>query len=192
MALLDRACAGLERGSETWQGRDIAHGCAATWLTGTYDPEAKLVYWPTGNPCPDYDGDQRKGDNLYSNSVVALHPETGKLAWYFQYTPTICTTGIRAGADAGGHELEGQAAKAWLQGNRNGYFYVLDRLTGEFLPRDAVCEQEPSWSDGVDPKRPIVRADATPTKEGVRACPAVEVRRTGFRRPGIRGRSCST
>ena len=64
-----------EPGSETWVGRAIEHGCAATWLTGTYDPEARLLYWPTGNPCPDYNGDERKGDNLYSASVVALDPD---------------------------------------------------------------------------------------------------------------------
>ena len=76
-----------EPGSETWVGKALEHGCAATWLTGTYDPDARLLYWPTGNPCPDYNGDERKGDNLYSNSVLALDPDTGKLKWHFQFTP---------------------------------------------------------------------------------------------------------
>src|SRR5438046_1480699 len=76
-----------ERGTETWTGRDLEHGCGATWLTGTYDPEARLVYWPTGNPCPDYNGDERKGDNLYTASVLALDPVTGKLKWHYQFTP---------------------------------------------------------------------------------------------------------
>ncbi|MBL8212819.1 MAG: PQQ-dependent dehydrogenase, methanol/ethanol family [Bryobacterales bacterium] len=164
-----------EPGSETWQGRDIAHGCAATWFTGTYDPEAKLVYWPTGNPCPDYDGDERKGDNLYSNSVVALHPETGKLAWYFQYTPHDLhdwdSVQVPMLVDM---NWKGKPRKLLMQGNRNGYFYVLDRLTGEFLQGTPFVSKL-SWSDGIDGKgRPMVRADATPTKEGVRACPAVE------------------
>ena len=76
-----------EPGSETWSGRALEHGCGATWLTGTYDPEARLLYWPTGNPCPDYNGDERKGDNLYTASVVALDPATGKLKWHYQFTP---------------------------------------------------------------------------------------------------------
>ena len=76
-----------EPGSETWSGRAIEHGCAATWLTGTFDPEGKLLYWPTGNPCPDYNGDERKGDNLYSSSILALDPDTGKLKWHYQFTP---------------------------------------------------------------------------------------------------------
>ena len=73
--------------SETWDGGVLPHGCAATWLTGTYDPELNLLYWPTGNPCPDMNGDERSGDNLYSDSMLALEPETGKLRWYYQYTP---------------------------------------------------------------------------------------------------------
>ena len=76
-----------EPGSETWIGKAIEHGCATTWLTGSYDPDARLLYWPTGNPCPDYNGDERKGDNLYSSSVVALDPATGQLRWHFQFTP---------------------------------------------------------------------------------------------------------
>ena len=76
-----------EPGSETWQGRDIEHGCAATWLTGTYDPDLDTLYWPTGNPCPDFDGRERVGDNLYSDSILALDPKTGRLKWHFQYTP---------------------------------------------------------------------------------------------------------
>ena len=67
-----------EPGSETWKGSAIEHGCGAAWLTGSYDPESNLLYWTTGNPCPDYNGDERQGDNLYSNSVVALDPATGK------------------------------------------------------------------------------------------------------------------
>src|SRR5438270_12916561 len=76
-----------EPGSETWNGKAIEHGCAATWLTGTYDPDTNLLYWPTGNPCPDYNGDQREGDNLYSSSILAIDPNTGKLRWYYQFSP---------------------------------------------------------------------------------------------------------
>ncbi|MEJ7607100.1 MAG: c-type cytochrome [Bryobacteraceae bacterium] len=79
--------------AKTWGGRAIEHGCVAPWLTGTYDPEAKLIYWPTGNPCPDYNGDERKGDNLYSCSVLALDPETGSYAGSSSSRRTTCTTG---------------------------------------------------------------------------------------------------
>jgi len=76
-----------EPGSETWSGRALEHGCGSTWFTGTYDPQARLLYWPTGNPCPDYNGDERKGDNLYTASVVALDPDSGQLKWHYQFTP---------------------------------------------------------------------------------------------------------
>ncbi len=76
-----------EKGSETWVGKALEHGCGATWLTGSYDPNLGTLYWAVGNPCPDYDGEERKGDNLYTCSVVALNVKTGELKWYFQFTP---------------------------------------------------------------------------------------------------------
>ncbi|MBL8231966.1 MAG: PQQ-dependent dehydrogenase, methanol/ethanol family [Bryobacterales bacterium] len=161
--------------SETWRGRDIAHGCAATWFTGTYDPEANLVYWPTGNPCPDYDGEQRGGDNLYSDSVLALRPDTGKLEWYFQFTPHDLhdwdATQVPVLVDM---NWRGRPRKLLLQANRNGYFYVLDRLTGEFLQATPFVKTL-TWADGIDAKgRPRVRDEAAPAAGGVKACPAVE------------------
>ena len=87
LALLDDSRAPANPGPRRGAGRAIEHGCGATWLTGTYDPEAQLLYWPTGNPCPDYNGDERKGDNLYTASVLALDPATGKLKWHYQFTP---------------------------------------------------------------------------------------------------------
>ena len=140
-----------EPGSETWVGRAIEHGCAATWLTGTYDPEAKLLYWPTGNPCPDYNGDERKGDNLYSCSVLALDPSTGKLKWHFQFTPHDLhdwdATETPMLVDA---EFRGQQRKLLLQGNRNGFFYVLDRLTGKFLLAEPFVKNL-TWASGIGP-----------------------------------------
>src|SRR5260370_18190088 len=76
-----------EPGSETWNGKSIAHPGGCTWMTGTYDPELGILYWPTGNAGPDLNGDERQGDNLYTDSDVALDAKTGKLKWYFQYTP---------------------------------------------------------------------------------------------------------
>ena len=163
-----------EPGSETWGGKAIVHGCAATWLTGTYDPDARLLYWPTGNPCPDYNGTERKGDNLYSNSVVALDPDTGRLRWYFQFTPHDLNdwdaTETPVLVDA---TFRGQPRKLLLHGNRNGFFYVLDRLTGEFLLAEPFVKQL-TWATGIDPNgRPILAPNQAPTAEGTRTCPAV-------------------
>jgi alcohol dehydrogenase (cytochrome c) len=163
-----------EPGSETWGGRAIDHGCAATWLTGTYDPEAKLLYWPTGNPCPDYNDDERKGDNLYSCSVLALDPVTGKLKWYFQFTPNDLhdwdATETPMLVDA---VFRGQQRKLLLQGNRNGFFYVLDRLTGKFLLAEPFVKNL-TWASGIGPDgRPKLLPGNEPTPEGRRVCPAV-------------------
>mgnify|MGYP005844224559 CR=1 FL=1 len=161
--------------SETWRGRDIEHGCAAAWFTGTYDPGTELVYWPTGNPCPDYDGAEREGDNLFSNSVLALDPKTGERKWHFQFTPhdlhdwDATQTPVLADMN-----FRGRPRKLLLQANRNGYFYVLDRVTGEFLQATPFVKKL-TWADGIDEKgRPRVREDSKPTAEGVRVCPAVE------------------
>ena len=130
------------RGPRLGLAEAIEHGCVTGWLTGTYDPATDLVYWPTGNPCPDYNGDERKGDNLYSSSVVALEAKTGKLRWYFQFTPhdlhdwDAAETPMLVDA-----EFRGRPRKLLAQANRNGFFYVLDRVTGEFLLGPAVCPQ---------------------------------------------------
>ena len=160
--------------SETWVGKAIDHGCVNAWLTGTYDPSTNLIYWPTGNPCPDYNGDQRKGDNLYSNSVVALDAQTGKLRWYFQFTPhdlhdwDAAQTPMLVDA-----EFRGRPRKLLLQANRNGFFYVLDRATGEFLLGEPFVHKL-TWASGLDAKgRPKVLPDSDPTPQGVKACPSV-------------------
>ncbi len=163
-----------EPGSETWVGRALEHGCAGTWLTGAYDPEAKLLYWPTGNPCPDYNGEERRGDNLYSASVVALDPETGKLKWYYQFTPHDLhdwdATEPLVLVDA---VFQGQPRKLLLQGNRNGFFYVLDRLTGKVLLAEPFVRNI-TWASGIGPDgRPKLLPGNEPTVEGQRVCPAV-------------------
>jgi len=163
-----------EPGSETWMGRAIEHGCAATWLTGTYDPDARLLYWPTGNPCPDYNGDERKGDNLYSDSVVALDPDSGRLKWHFQFTPHDLhdwdATETPMLVDA---TFRGEPRKLLLQGNRNGFFYVLDRLTGRMLLAEPFVKNI-TWASGIDAGgRPRLLPGNEPTVEGQRVCPAV-------------------
>lgn len=164
-----------EPGSETWIGTALEHGCASTWLTGTYDPQAKLLYWPTGNPCPDYNGDERKGDNLYSNSVLALDPETGKLKWHFQFTPHDLhdwdATETPVLVDA---TFRGQARKLLLHPDRNGFFYVLDRVTGELLLAQPFIKRL-TWASGINADgRPQLLPEQVPTLEGTLACPAVE------------------
>ncbi len=159
--------------SETWVGRAIEHGCVTAWLTGTYDPETDLIYWPTGNPCPDYNGDERKGDNLYASSVVALEPATGKLRWYFQFSPHDLhdwdATETPMLVDADWH---GKPRKLLLQANRNGFFYVLDRVTGEFLLGQPFAKKI-TWASGIDAKgRPILVPGQEPSVEGTKTCPA--------------------
>ena len=164
-----------EPGSETWVGKALEHGCAATWLTGTYDPDARLLYWPTGNPCPDYNGDERKGDNLYSNSVLALDPDTGKLKWHFQFTPHDLhdwdATETPMLVDTA---FRGRPRKLLLHGDRNGFFYVLDRLTGELLLAEPFVKQL-TWASRIGKDgRPILLPGNEPTAEGTRTCPSVE------------------
>jgi alcohol dehydrogenase (cytochrome c) len=164
-----------EPGSESWVGRAIEHGCTTGWLTGTYDPDANLVYWPTGNPCPDYNGDERKGDNLYSSSVVALEPATGKLRWYYQFTPHDLhdwdATQTPMLIDA---EFRGRPRKLLAQANRNGFFYVLDRLTGEFLLGQPFVKKL-TWASGIGRDgRPQLVPGQDPTPGGTKSCPAVE------------------
>ncbi len=163
-----------EPGSESWSGRALEHGCGATWLTGTYDPEIKLLYWPTGNPCPDYNGDERKGDNLYTASVLALDPAAGKLKWYYQFTPhdlhdwDANETPVLVDA-----HFHGQARKLMLQGNRNGFFYVLDRVTGKVLLAEPFVKKI-TWASGIGPDgRPKLLPGNEPTVEGQLVCPAV-------------------
>jgi len=163
-----------EPGSETWIGRAIEHGCVTGWLTGTYDPSTDLVYWPTGNPCPDYNGDERKGDNLYSSSVVALEARTGKLRWYFQFTPhdlhdwDAAETPMLVDARFGG-----RPRKLLVQANRNGFFYVLDRITGEFLLGQPFVHKL-TWASGIGADgRPQVLPGSEPTLQGTKVCPSV-------------------
>jgi alcohol dehydrogenase (cytochrome c) len=159
--------------SETWEGPGITHGGAPTWLTGSYDPQLDLVYWPTGNAAPDLNGDERKGDNLYSCSIVALDAKTGKLRWYYQFTPhdeyDWDATEPSLLVDANWH---GQARKLLLQGNRNGFFYVLDRTDGKFLQATPLVTTL-TWAKKIGPDgRPVLNPGQTPTPDGNVICPA--------------------
>ena len=123
-----------EKGSETWVGNALEHGCGATWITGSYDPSLETVYWAVGNPCPDFNGDERKGDNLYTASVVALNVKTGKMKWYFQFTPHDVYDWDSVGPMILVDEpWQGQPRKLLMHGDPNGFFFVLDRTNGELL-----------------------------------------------------------
>jgi alcohol dehydrogenase (cytochrome c) len=161
--------------SETWVGRALEHGCGTAWFTGAYDPGADLLYWPTGNPCPDYNGDERKGDNLYSDSVLALEPSTGKLRWHYQFTPHDLHDWDSAEplllADI---ELNRRQRKVLMQGNRNGFFYVLDRITGEFIGAEPFVHKL-TWASGIGKDgRPMLLPNSDPTPEGTKVCPSVD------------------
>jgi alcohol dehydrogenase (cytochrome c) len=164
-----------EPGSETWIGKALEHGCGAAWLTGTYDSETGTLYWPTGNPCPDYNGDERGGDNLYTSSVLALNAASGQRRWYYQFTPhdvhdwDAQQTPMLVDAVFGG-----RPRKLLIQANRNGFFYVLDRVSGELLLAKPFVKRL-TWATGIGADgRPQLVPGNDPTAEGTKACPAVE------------------
>jgi alcohol dehydrogenase (cytochrome c) len=163
-----------EPGSETWQGKGIDHPGGTTWMTGTYDPELDTLYWTVGNPCPDLYGEDRLGDNLYTDSVVALNAKTGQLKWHFQFTPhdvwDYDAQETPALIDA---DWQGKPRKLLVQANRNGYFYVFDRTNGEYLLGQQYVNKI-TWATGLDPKgRPLRAPNMEPTVEGRLVYPAL-------------------
>ena len=156
-----------EPGAETWAGDSWKHGGAPTWVTGSYDPDEDLLYWATGNTAPDWNGDVRKGDNLYADSVLALDPDTGEIKWYFQFTPhDIWDYDGNTDLFLVNVERSGQIVKALVQPNRNGYVYALDRTSGKYLHGTQYVDKL-NWSKGLDEAgRPIVDPQFVPTAEG--------------------------
>ncbi len=168
-------------GWETWGGKGIEHPSAATWFTGSYDAALGIVYWQGGNPGPDYNGDNRPGDNLYSDSTLALNAKTGKLKWHFQYTPHDLWDW-----DAAQPEVlvdanwQGQPRKLLLHANRNGFFYVLARTNGKLLLARPFVKKL-TWAKEIAPDgRPVLNANQAPSKEGTLICPAVEAATNWF------------
>jgi alcohol dehydrogenase (cytochrome c) len=162
-----------EPGFETWGKDSNLRVGGSSWITGTYDPDLNLVYWGTGNPGPDMNGDVRPGDNLYTCSLIAFDPDTGKMKWHFQFTPHD-THDWDAVADTMLVDLNigGRKVKAVVQANRNGYFYALDRTNGKFLfakPYTTI-----NWSTGIDADgRPKVVPGLDPSEQGTRVCPGL-------------------
>ncbi len=156
-----------EPGHETWEGDSWKIGGAPAWITGTYDPATNTTFWTTGNPSPSNRGEGRAGDNLYSNSLLALDPDTGKLKWHFQFSKhdehDYDATQVPVMVDQGERHMI-------LQANRNGFFYLIDRTNGKLVFANPFAKV--TWSDSKDGSGvPIARKDASPTLEGNRVCP---------------------
>lgn len=162
-----------EFGNDTWSGDSWKTGGSATWITGAYDPDLNLVYWGTGNPGPDWNGDARLGDNLYSDSALALNGDTGEIEWYFQFTPHDVhdwdAIQVPILADI---EFQGQERKVMMWANRNAFFYTIDRATGEFLMGKPFAAQ--TWAEGLDVNGAPIRVPGLfPTYEGIMVSPPI-------------------
>ena len=160
-----------EFGSSSWPGKMYLRGGGTTWMPGTYDPGLNLVFWTTSNPDPDFAGAVRPGDDLYTDCVLALDPDTGKLKWHFQFTPhdlyDYDATETPVLIDANYH---GQPRKLLVQANRNGFLYVLDRETGKFLSAVRFFDQL-NWAKGIDANGRPIRTGIEPSENGSRVCP---------------------
>ena len=162
-----------EPNEDTWGGDSWKRGGGSTWITGTYDPELNLTYWGTGNPGPDLNGDVRPGDNAYTCSLVALDADTGKLKWYYQFTPhDVHDWDAVADPVLVDLAIGGRKVKAVVHANRNGFFYALDRTNGKLLVARPYTKV--SWADGIGPNgRPILIPGQDPTEEGAKSCPGM-------------------
>ncbi len=162
-----------EPGNDTWAGESWKTGAAPTWVTGSYDPESDTVFWGTGNPGPDWNGDVRLGDNLYSCTLLALDATTGKKKWHFQFTPhdvndwdatqtPVVLDGI----------YQGQPRKLIVSANRNAFYYVIDRETGKFLVGKSYAKQ--TWASGLDESgRPMRLPNTSPSENGTLVYPSL-------------------
>jgi len=154
-----------EPGIETWKGSEPVGGGGATWLTGSYDAGPDTLYWATGNPWPDGDDRDRPGDNLYTNSVLALDGKTGKLKWHYQFTPhDVKDRDANEPNVLVDRMYQGRAAKLLLHADRNGFFYVLDRTNGKVLLAKPFLRRV-DWASAIGP-------DGRPVVVDPRGCPA--------------------
>ena len=162
-----------EPGNETWSGSSWKTGGASTWLTGSYDPDLNLIYWGTGNPGPDWNGDVRLGDNLYSDSALALDADSGAISWHFQFTPhdvhDYDSIQIPILADI---EISGIQQPVMMWANRNGFYYTINRETGKFILGKPFATQ--TWAKSLDLNgRPIRVPGMAPTYEGIMVSPPI-------------------
>ena len=162
-----------EPGSDSWKGDAYLHGGGTTWMPGTYDPQLNTLYWGTSNPAPDFVGDTRPGDDLYTDCVLALDADTGKLKWYFQFTPhdlyDYDATETPVLLDL---TVDGQVRRLLVEANRNGFFYILDRTNGKFLSATRFVEKL-NWASGIDENGRPLRTGVQPTPQGMKICPSM-------------------
>jgi alcohol dehydrogenase (cytochrome c) len=162
-----------EFGSSSWPGESYKLGGGTTWMPGTFDPELNTIFWGTSNPAPDFDGDPRPGDDLYTDCLLALDPDTGKLKWYFQFTPhdlfDYDATETPVLVDA---VFRGKPRKLVVEANRNGFLYILDRATGAFLSATPFAEKL-NWATGIDQAGRPIRTELKPSEKGTRICPGM-------------------
>ena len=162
-----------EFGAASWPGESYKLGGGTTWMPGTFDPELNTIFWGTSNPAPDFDGAPRPGDDLFTDCLLALDPDTGKLKWYFQFTPhdlfDYDATETPVLVDATFH---GQARKLVVEANRNGFLYVLDRNNGTFLAATRFVEKL-NWASAIDEKGRPIGTGVKPSAEGTRVCPGM-------------------
>ena len=160
-----------EPGSESWPGKSYLRGGGTTWMPGTYDAELNTIFWGTSNPAPDFEGSVRPGDDLYTDCVLALDPDTGTLKWFFQFTPhdlfdyDATETPMLINAS-----YQGENRKLLVEANRNGYIYVLDRTNGKFVSAAPFVDKM-NWAKGIDATGRPIRTAVKPTPEGTRVCP---------------------
>ena len=160
-----------EFGSSSWPGESYKLGGGTAWMPGTFDPELNTLFWGTSNPAPDFDGGPRPGDDLYTDCLLALDPDNGKLKWFFQFTPhdlfDYDATETPVLIDA---VFRGQPRKLVVEANRNGFLYVLDRIDGKFLSATGFVEKL-NWASGIDSSGRPIRTDIKPSPAGTRVCP---------------------
>jgi alcohol dehydrogenase (cytochrome c) len=160
-----------EPGSSSWPGELYLHGGATTWMPGTYDPELNTVYWGTSNPSPDFEGSVRPGDDLYSDCVLALDADTGKLKWYFQFTPhDVADYDATETPVLVDMSYKGVPRKLLIEADRNGFVYILDRTDGTFLSAKQFSLMQ-NWAKGIDAHGRPIRTDLIPDANGTRICP---------------------
>jgi alcohol dehydrogenase (cytochrome c) len=163
-----------EFGSSSWPGDAYLYGGATTWMPGTYDPELNTLYWTTSNAAPDFVGETRPGDDLYTASVLALNADTGQLRWYFQFTPhDLWDYDANETPILVDMQGNGSLRHLLLQANRNGFFYVLDRTNGKFLRATQFAEKM-TWATQIDASGRPVLSGKIPTAEGTYICPGIE------------------
>jgi glucose dehydrogenase len=179
-----------EVGGKSWSGDSAKLGGGGTWLTGSYDPDLHLLYWSVGNPAPSFNPTVRKGDNLFTDSVVALDPDTGKLKWWYQFTPNDSHDwDSEEDLVLANQMVDGKPRKLLLHADRNGVFYVLDRTNGKFLWAKPFVKA--TWVKAGQGRAPHRGSTPTPRLK-VRSCgrpPAAPISR---RRPMTARATCST